>query len=183
MRYYNKGMLYNGKEVSIEEWPDLSTEDFHDFKSINLNLPEDTPTAGYRIVYKSKDDKYYSPLQTGGGLLVQQHPNSQMIKDLEQQVDIPIQSPSKRGFYYWADKDTANDYLSLVVKQFIQSAVNGVTLPEGELQVLQIEGIAAAPDVKDEGNRVKEMIMYSTPISSISYKEISDIAMMLKSSK
>lgn len=168
-------MTIEGKYIDINEWdPPGETykkilgEGWHSFKEFNSNIPEDTPTVGYRIFYQ-QDDKYYSPFVKGGINNVGEHPEK------AQQIGIPLQSPTENGYYYYfVNRDVAENYLAALIVQTHRDMIRDPEFrPTGTFQIHPVEGIAAGPSVfNNEGDRMKEMYAYKDPIITVALQEL-----------
>lgn len=167
-------MTIEGKYIDINEWdPPGETykkilgEGWRSFKEFNSNIPEDTPTVGYRIFYQ-EDGKYYSPFVKGGINNVGKYPEK------AQQIGVPLQSPTKDGYYYFVNKDIAENYLAALIIQTHQDMIkNPEFRPKGTFQIHRVEGIAAGSSKNnDEGDRMKEMFAYNDPHIVVGLQEL-----------
>lgn len=167
-------MTIEGNHIDINEWaPPGETykkilgEGWRSFKEFNSNIPEDTPTVGYRIFYQ-QNDKYYSPFVKGGINDVGKYPEK------AQQLGIPLQSPSEDGYYYFVNRDVAENYLAALIVQTHRDMLrNPEFRPTGTFQIHPVEGIAAGPSVlNDEGDRMKEMYAHKDPIITVGLQEL-----------
>lgn len=135
------------------------------FQEYNSNIPEGTPTTGYRLFYKASDGKLYSPF----------HPNSEYIeKNLGTDNVVPQDTgkihhdDTDRGYYYWVNRDIAETYMSaLIVDQHLR---NEIRVP-GQLELHRVEGIAKQGVAGDEGDRMQDMWISPEPLISVKYSE------------
>jgi hypothetical protein len=167
-------MIVEGKQINIKDWNPpgdiykrVPKEGWDIFSEFNSNIPENTPTTGYRIVYQ-EDGRYYSPFLLG------HRENYQLPGTIQE-------APTKNGFYYFQDKDVAQNYLAALISRTNANMHRDSNLrPRGTFELHRVEGIAAGPvTIGDEGDRMKEMYIYEEPIISIELREIwpkSDVA-------
>lgn len=167
-------MIIEGKSIDVNEWEPpgesyrkILGEGWRSFREYNSDIPEDTPTTGYRIFYQ-KNDKYYSPFVTGGITNVGKYPEK------TQQLGIPLQSPTKDGYYYFINKDIAENYLAaLIIQTHYDMLKDPGFRPTGTFQIHRVEGIAAGPSKNnDEGDRMKEMYAYKDPHIIVDLQEL-----------
>lgn len=167
-------MIIDGEQIRLNDWtPPGETykkilgEGWRSFKEYNSNLPEDTPTVGYRIFYQ-QEDKYYSPFVRGGINNVGKYPEK------EQQIGVPLQSPTEDGYYYFINRDVAENYLAALIVQTHRDMINKPEFrPTGSFQIHKVEGVAAGPSIfGDEGDRMKEMYAYKDPVVVVNLQEL-----------
>lgn len=167
-------MILEGKRININDWEppgetykDILEHGWRSFKEYNSDISEDTPTTGYRIFYR-KDDRYYSPFVKGGINNVGKSPEK------EQQIGVPLQSPTANGYYYFARKEVAENYLAALVIQTHQQMKKDPTFrPTGTFQIHRVEGTAAGTaTMNDEGDRMKTMFAYDDPHLIINLQEL-----------
>lgn len=114
-----------------------------------------TPVTGYRIYKIYENDKLGSPVQRG---IVDKH---------EIQVD-----PTSRGFYYWRDRETAEDYLYQTIPR-----LEGLDSPKLlGVGLFRIEGNATVAEYKEQGGfTADEIKVEEDPILFLSKQEIREV--------
>lgn len=168
-------MIINGKQIDINEWnpPDdvykqIFADGWRSFKEYNYNFPEDTYVQGYRILYQN-EGKYYSPFVKGG---IQ---NAGKYPEKSTPIEQYLESPTPNGYYYFVDKEIAENYLAALIITLNKSMVKDPGFrPVGTLQIHRVEGMAAGgpSTYNDEGDRLKEMYTYGDPHLIVDLQEL-----------
>ncbi len=132
---------------------DINTEGWRSLIKYSLDIPEGTPTFGYKIFYRATNNKLYSAY----------HPTPEYTENHLDELPtykegMTYTSPEEeRGYYYWSDIDVAKAYMYATQKKH--------PLPKGGEYVLrEVQGIALARHQNDEGDRMQNMtIAYYEP--------------------
>lgn len=121
-----------------------------------------TPVTGYRIYKVYENDKLGSPV---GNCIVDKH---------EIQVD-----PMGRGFYYWQNRETAEDYIYQIIPG-LGDLDSPVLLGIG---LFRIEGNATVEEYKERGGfTADEIKVDEDPISFLSKQDIREVLNMIQGS-
>lgn len=125
---------------------EINKEGWHSLIKYTLDIPEGTPTQGFKIFYRATNGKLYSAY----------HPTPEYTED--HLDDLPVfeeghtySSPEEeRGYYYWANSEIAKAYLYATQKKHPP--------PKGGEYVLrEVQGTALARHKHDEGDRMQDM--------------------------
>ena len=121
-----------------------------------------TPVTGYRIYKVYENDKLGSPV---GHCIVDKN---------EIQVD-----PMGRGFYYWQNRETAEDYIYQTIPR-----LEGLDSPELlGIGLFRIEGNATVEEYKERGGfTADEIKVDEDPILFLSKQEIREVLNTIKGS-
>ena len=125
------------------------SKSFLDFRKYEEHPEPGTPVEGYRIHYRTAEGNLYSPFM-----------KEPSLTDLSPDEGLAINetgvnhSITDHGFYYWSARETAEEYMDLLVHRLFRGKI-----PEGELQLHKVRGTAVARDIHDirEGDLMDDM--------------------------
>lgn len=189
--------------LQAEPGHDAILDKYNDMEDV---VPEGSPTAGYRVMYTYVDPgtgkRYYqTPLTVGrnlslGGMeqdfkAAAQHEGAEtryLMKD-DEGIHHTDEGP---GFYYFRDKDVAEDYMK-VVALGLKNVRGGASFadnwyiehndtygigrngtPDISLALFRVEG-TAMPKPGDEGETMNDMYIDPEPVVNISLRSVYDL--------
>lgn len=180
-------MILDGKNVDYKDWCALreATSAGMDtyFSELSnkaeVNISEGTPVTGYCFMYMTNKGELWSPffnntLQEASAYLNIPVEDNKFAMFTQQRVGSNVKvdeinvDPTGRGFYYWPDREMAEDYMKILSRQIgstkVTSTEEFIQSPLGQYVLFRVEGIAVANTNGDAGFTMNEMKIVGEPV-------------------